>query len=226
MKVVRCILSVVFMIVIVLLLVVKFDGSVIATNIELKSLRTKEIVDSQNIDNDVIVEKRELEEKKEELKNDNEVAEEKIAVDDNNITTNDNNTVIEEAPLPTQEVMNETSNILETQVGSLSAYGPDCVGCSGYLASGFNAMGGNIYYNDSTYGNVRVVAGDRTYPFGTIIQVQGTYLGDFYAIVLDRGGGVGFGKRFLFDLLCNSEGEASQVGSFHNVTFNVMRYGY
>ena len=222
MKVVRYILSVVCIVVIVLLLVIKFDGSVITTNLKLKSLDTKELVKNQSINTETIIEKREIDE----LENDNEVIEDKIVVDSNPITDNTSNEVIEETPAPVQEVMVETNNVLETQVGSLSAYGPDCVGCSGYLATGFNAMGGNIYYNDSTYGTVRIVAGDRTYPFGTIVQVQGTSLGDFYAIVLDRGGGVGFGKRFLFDLLCNSEGEAEQVGSFWNVTFNVMRYGY
>lgn len=222
MKVVRYILSVVCIIVIVLLLVIKFDGSVITTSLKLKSLDTKELVKNQSINTETIVEKREIDE----LENNIEVIEDKIVVDSNPITDNTSNEVIEETPAPVQEVMVETNNVLETQVGSLSAYGPDCVGCSGYLATGFNAMGGNIYYNDSTYGTVRIVAGDRTYPFGTIVQVQGTSLGDFYAIVLDRGGGVGFGKRFLFDLLCNSEGEADQVGSFWNVTFNVMRYGY
>ena len=115
---------------------------------------------------------------------------------------------------------------VETQVGGLAAYGPDCVGCSGYLATGQDARGGNIYYNDPTYGNIRILAGDAKYPFGTIVKVSGTSLGDFNAIVLDRGGGVGFGKRFLFDLLCPSNAEASGVGSFQNVTFEILRYGY
>ena len=93
--------------------------------------------------------------------------------------------VVEEKPVVVEEPVSNNNDLV---VGALSAYGPDCVGCSGYLASGFNALGGNIYYNDSTYGSVRIVAGDRSYPFGTIINIKGTRLGDVKAIVLDRGG--------------------------------------
>ena len=58
------------------------------------------------------------------------------------------------------------------------------------------------------------------------VKVSGSKLGDFYAIVLDRGGGIGFGKRFLFDLLFSSEGEASQFGTSYDVTFELVRDGY
>lgn len=118
------------------------------------------------------------------------------------------------------------SDVLETQVGSLAAYGPDCSGCSGHLAGGFDASSGNYIFNDASYGNVRILAGDRKYPYGSIVRVSGTRLGTFNAIILDRGGGVGFGKRFLFDLLCPSESDAANVGSFQNVVFEVLRYGY
>lgn len=118
-----------------------------------------------------------------------------------------------------------SSNALEKQVGPMSAYGPDCVGCSGYLANGFDARG-TTTYNDKTYGRVRIVAGDRKYPFGTIVRISGTNLGTFNAIVMDRGGAIGIGKRFMFDLLCSSEKEASRVGSFYNVNFEILRYGY
>ncbi len=130
---------------------------------------------------------------------------------------------VEEAPPVVQETQPVSSG-LEVQTGAISSYGPDCVGCSGTLASGFYAGNGNIYYQDSTYGSVRIVAGDRSYPFGTIVQVSGTPLGDFNAIVLDRGGGIGFGKRFLFDLLFPSEAEG--FGSYWNITFTILRYGY
>ena len=118
------------------------------------------------------------------------------------------------------------SDVLETQVGTMSAYGPDCAGCSGYLANGHYAGGGNIYYEDATYGVVRIVAGDRHYKTGSIIKVSGSKLGDFNAIVLDRGGGIGFGKRFLFDLLFASEAEASQFGTSYDVVFELLRDGY
>ncbi len=118
------------------------------------------------------------------------------------------------------------TDVLETQVGSLSAYGPDCAGCSGHLAGGYDATGGNTTYYDATYGEVHVVAADRSYPFGTIVRIKGTNYGDVNAIVLDRGGGIGFGKRFLFDFLCSSEASASEFGSHHGITFEILRYGY
>ena len=68
-------------------------------------------------------------------------------------------------------------------------------------------------YNGSTFVN-------------SIIKVSGSKIGDFNAIVLDRGGGIGFGKRFLFDLLFTSEAEASQFGTSYDVTFDLLREGY
>lgn len=117
------------------------------------------------------------------------------------------------------------TDVLERQVGPMSAYGPDCAGCSGHLATGFDARQ-SVTYQDPTYGTVRIVAGDRKYPFGTIVRISGTRLGTFNAIVMDRGGAIGIGKRFMFDLLCRTEAEASGVGSFQNVTFEILRYGY
>ena len=136
--------------------------------------------------------------------------------------------VEEPAPQPQPEVqlsVVETPS-LDTQVGTMSAYGPDCAGCSGKLASGRYVGDGNIYYEDPTYGTVRIVAGDREYPMGSIVKVSGSKLGDFNAIVLDRGGGIGFGKRFLFDLLFASEAEAAGFGTSYNVTFDLLRSGY
>lgn len=149
---------------------------------------------------------------------------------------------VQEVPMETkvEEVVNEvkeevvtnaapasaptTSDVLETQVGRLSSYGPDCAGCGGHVATGMDVRNGNITYNDPTYGPVRIVAADRQYPFGTIVRISGTSLGTINAIVLDRGGGIGFGKRFLFDLLFASEAEGA--GSFNDVTFEILRYGY
>ena len=118
------------------------------------------------------------------------------------------------------------SPILETQVGTMSAYGPNCVGCSGHLGGGFDASDGSYIYNDPTYGNVRIVAGDPQYPYGTIIRISNTKAGDFNAIVLDRGGDIGIGRRFLFDLLFPSESEAAAFGTSYDVTVDVLRFGY
>lgn len=118
------------------------------------------------------------------------------------------------------------SNVLETQVGKLSGYGPDCYGCSGYLAYGDYVGDGRVYYQDSEYGNVRIVAGDRSYPFGTIINININGKDPFLAIVLDRGGAIGFGKKALFDLLYPNEYLANLDGVFYNTQFEILRYGF
>ena len=111
--------------------------------------------------------------------------------------------------------------------GKLTGYGPDCPGCSGRVGWGQNVTGGNIYYNDATYGRIRIVAGDRSLPFGTIIRVVNSNAGvPFYAIVLDRGGDIGVGRRYMFDLLFASEADASRWGLSKNTTFEIVRYGY
>lgn len=117
-------------------------------------------------------------------------------------------------------------DVLETNVGKMSGYGPDCKGCSGYLASGKYVGDGSVYYDDSTYGRVRILAGDSIYKFGTIIRVSNSNVGSFLGIVLDRGGSIGFGKKYLFDLLYTSESEAMADEVSYNVVFEVLRYGY
>jgi hypothetical protein len=152
--------------------------------------------------------------------------------DSNNSTNSGTDSGVSGAPVDTNT--NNTSNAstttpavdyLESVTGNLSSYGPDCEGCSGGLASGksFFVDGNNAFYHDDTYGNVRVLAGSKTYKFGTIIRVKGSVIGDFNAIVLDRGG-VGVGHRYMFDLLFPSE--ALGCASSYGVTFEVLRKGW
>ncbi len=115
----------------------------------------------------------------------------------------------------------------EIITGKLSGYGPDCYGCSGTLASGKYVGNGDIYYNDPTYGKVRIVAGDRKYSLGTIIRIKNSKVGnDILAIVLDRGGAIGIGKTYLFDLLFASQQEALKYEVSYNVNFEILRNGY
>lgn len=82
--------------------------------------------------------------------------------------------------------------------GLLTGYGPDCVSCDGrgyvYCKSPngkyFNLVNDGMYYNDSEYGQVRIVAADqREFPCGTIVEVDNSLMkeGKFLAIVLDTG---------------------------------------
>lgn len=119
------------------------------------------------------------------------------------------------------------TDVLETVLGKMSAYGPDCAGCGGKVGAGQVVTNGNIYYYDNVYGQLRIVAGDSKFPYGTIIRViNSKYKDPFYAIVLDRGSDIGIGRKFTFDLLFPSEREANLFGTSYNVTFEVIRYGY
>lgn len=126
-------------------------------------------------------------------------------------------------------VVSSPSNVLETLYGTMSGYGPDCYGCtSNRVASGYYVGEGNIYYNDATYGKIRIVSGDKKYPFGTIVKISSSNVsnGDIIAIVLDRGGNIGIGKKFTFDLLFATEKEASGYSVSRNVKFEILRLGY
>lgn len=106
--------------------------------------------------------------------------------------------------------------------GSMCGYGSD-IGAT--TASGHN-IENSIYYNDSTYGEVRILAGDSDIPFGTIIKVSNSNAGSFIGIVLDTGGNIGFGNLYDFDLLFKTSSDAKKYGVSHNATFEILRVGY
>ncbi len=120
----------------------------------------------------------------------------------------------------------EIEPVLATYTGNITAYGPDCTGCSGTTASGYNVRN-NIYYNDKKYGKVRIVAADKSLPFGTIIRINNLDISidPVLAIVLDRGSAIGFNKKVYFDLLYKSEKATSSFG-VKKATFEILRRGY
>ena len=110
--------------------------------------------------------------------------------------------------------------------GKLTAYGPDCPGCSGNSACPprQNFKNGNIYFEDQVYGTVRVVAADRSIPCGSIVRISGIniYSEPILAIVMDRGGAVnGNYMDLLFTSQSNLEGFVTS-----NVKFELIRYGW
>ena len=110
--------------------------------------------------------------------------------------------------------------------GRLTAYGPDCPGCTGNSACPprQNFKNGNIYFDDQIYGKVRVVAADRDIPCGTIVRISGIniYSEPILAIVMDRGGAVnGSHMDLLFTSQSNLEGFTTS-----NVKFEIIRYGW
>lgn len=127
----------------------------------------------------------------------------------------------------TQTADTTASPVLATASGNVSHYGHDCYGCtSGKTATGYDISDGRIYYTDSTYGSVRIVAAGKEYPFGTILRLSNSNTSPIIAIVLDRGGAIGSGKRYMLDLLTESNAAAYQAGVKYNMTIEVLRMGY
>lgn len=119
--------------------------------------------------------------------------------------------------------------VIETLTGKITAFTPYCSdGCAGYTASGKFVGNGDIYQYDSEFGMVRIVAGDSSYPFGTIVRIKNLnyFGGDVYAIVLDRGGAIGKNRRALFDLLFATEENANRFGVASNIECEILRIGY
>ena len=110
--------------------------------------------------------------------------------------------------------------------GKLTAYGPDCPGCSGNSACPprQNFKNGNIYFEDQVYGTVRVVAADRSIPCGSIVRISGIniYSEPILAIVMDRGGAV---NGNYMDLLFTSQSNLEDFVT-SNVKFELIRYGW
>lgn len=199
------ILNSILVILIICTLVYKPGKNTILVNNMSKSLTTSALLSSQS------------EETKEEVVDENK--EENVTMDEvvDNLEENVSDNI---APA------NIVTDVLETQVGTMSAYGLDCAGCSGGVGASYDAASNNVRYYDPNYGECRIIAADPKYPYGTIIRVVDSNIGTFNAIVLDRGGDIGIGRRFMADLLFHTEAEASGFGLSRNVTFEVLRYGY
>ncbi len=119
---------------------------------------------------------------------------------------------------------NVNAKTLKTGNGRASFYGLDCAGCSGQVGSGKRIVNGS-FYKDPKFGYVRGLAAGPEFSYGTIIRISGTGLGTFTGIVLDRGGAIGAGRRFLFDILVGTEANAYKYG-VSNIKYEVLRYGY
>lgn len=125
----------------------------------------------------------------------------------------------------------EAISIAPTQAvsftGMMTSYGPDCAGCGGHSACPprHDMTNGNIYFNDSVYGKIRILAVDSSIPCGTIIKVTNPAVAaePFYAIALDRGGAI-VGEKM--DLLYETEAQAAAAGTQYSVTYEINRWGW
>ena len=138
-----------------------------------------------------------------------------------------------EKKLETQYILKNQKEIYDNDIftpvgnfnGSLTGYGADCPKCSGFLGCNMvNVFKNGIYYNDATYGKVRIVATSKNYPCGSILRFDVNKISSepLIAIVLDRGV-----TGNTVDLLSESEDFARKyVGRVNNLGFDILRKGW
>lgn len=139
---------------------------------------------------------------------------------------------------PIDEVIEVGRGKFSVSYGSTTGYGADCVGCSGNVAcstkSGtHNLIRDGIYYNDSKYGNVRIIAADNSlFSCGTVMKIDNGIMDPFFAIVLDTGGAMRnawSNGNILIDIAFpyeNSSGINNATNKSGNVKFMVYRNGW
>ena len=112
-------------------------------------------------------------------------------------------------------VKQKTTEKVNDDSYKITHYGYDCKGCSGTTVSGYNVKN-NIYYNDKTYGKIRIIAFNKL-PLYSIIKINDYRGTEIIAIVLDRG-------TNHIDLLVSNEKEARKLGVARS-TIEVLRQG-
>lgn len=140
---------------------------------------------------------------------------------------------------PINEIIEVGSGYLEEFFGSTTGYGADCVGCSGTVACptkssmSHNLIRDGIYYNDSEYGEVRIVAATQSkFSCGTIMSIDNGIIEPFMAIVLDTGSAMRNAWKngdILVDIAFsyeNSVGIHDATNRSGNVKFKVYRNGW
>lgn len=147
------------------------------------------------------------------------------AVESSRIILNGKKTSTKKIKVNTIEELKSNLNKEVEFIGTLTAYGPDCEGCSGKLGCYpyQNVLNNNIYYEDKTYGKIRILASDGVIPCGSIIKISNYFNTEFFGIVLDRGSLV---KGLTMDLLENSEKDTLKIGRQYNIKFEIERWGY
>lgn len=122
------------------------------------------------------------------------------------------------------DIKNDLYSAKDTYTGDLTGYGADCPLCGGHLGcTGQDVRDGTTIYNDSMYGNVRIVASSKSLACGSIVRFQLDKLSSepIIAIVLDRGV---LGQDL--DLLMSSEAEASSKVGRNTLSYDVLRFGW
>lgn len=124
-----------------------------------------------------------------------------------------------------EDIKNDLYSSKDSFTGYLTGYGADCPLCSGHLSCmpSLDVLNGNVNYNDTSYGNVRIVASSSNLSCGTVIKFKASNISndDIVAIVLDRGVGGN-----AIDLLSLNEDYARNNVGRQIITYDVIRYGW
>lgn len=137
------------------------------------------------------------------------------------------------------KVIEKGSGAYGIYTGTLTGYGPDCVGCSkvGNVAcytedkKNHSLKNDGIYYKDDEYGKVRIVSAAKVFPCGTIVKITKEGQLPFYAVVLDRGGSMNSAwnqGRVWMDLAyeANAMAGSDNLTGRNNIEFSVQRWGW
>ncbi len=131
-----------------------------------------------------------------------------------------------EEVIPEVKEERSVSQVKTSYKGDLTGYAADCPLCNGTLAClrTYNVYKNNVVtYNDSIYGEVRIVASSKNLPCGSIIKFDSSRVAkeSTYAIVLDRGV-----RGTNIDLLVPSETYASKYIGRSSINYDVLRLGW
>lgn len=122
--------------------------------------------------------------------------------------------------------------------GVITGYGPDCYTCDGrgYVACPTNTgkyvnlKDDGIYYEDSKFGTVRILAADhREFPCGTIIEIKNSDLDDpIIGVVLDTGWAMknAYNNGYIHIDLAFATEKKLKFNTNNNTSFSVQRWGW
>ncbi len=223
----------------IILLTVNVRPNTVISKSETKTLATSLIT---KIEDEAVAEEKEVEEKapeevKEVVKKEvhKKVTVEKVNTEEDYEAVRKQMAAEAPAPEPAPTINSKKYELGLKFNGNMSGYGPWQDLSGGWhlvtTSTRHNLLSQGVYTNDSTYGKVRIVAGDteidenRYYllPTYSIIKCTLENGSSFLVKVMDRGDQyIGRGKKFQFDLAYERE---SQATTLYNVSFEILRMG-
>lgn len=123
-----------------------------------------------------------------------------------------------------EDKKNDIYSAKESYEGDLTGYVANCPLCGGHLACmpSLDVLSGIVNYNDSVYGNVRIVASSRNLACGSIVRFQSSISAEpIVAIVLDRGV---LGTDL--DMLVGDITDATHGIGRKKISYDVLRKGW